>query len=80
MIALADEERVSAAPEKLTTKQLVAAAVFLGLAVFLATVVPSVEIAWVTGILILTIYLFAFEIVSVDVALVPSKLKIAPLG
>jgi len=31
-------------------------------------VVPSVEIAWVTTILLLTIYLFAFEVVSVDVA------------
>jgi len=31
-------------------------------------VVPSVEIAWVTSILLLTIYLFAFEVVGVDVA------------
>jgi di/tricarboxylate transporter len=35
-----------------------------------ASVVPSMEIAWVTSILLLTIYLFAFEIVSVDVAAV----------
>jgi di/tricarboxylate transporter len=32
--------------------------------------VPTVEIAWVTAILLLTIYLFAFEIVGVDVAAV----------
>lgn len=29
---------------------------------------PSIEIAWVTAILLLTIYLFAFEVVGVDVA------------
>jgi di/tricarboxylate transporter len=52
----------------LSTKQLVAAALFAGLALWLSTLVPSVEIAWVTAILLLTIYLFAFEIVGVDVA------------
>ena len=31
-------------------------------------VVPSVEVAWVSGLLILTIYAFSFEIVTVDVA------------
>ncbi len=70
MIALADEERVVATSGKLNIKQIIAAIVFLALAVFLASVVPSIEIAWVTGILILTIYLFAFEVVSVDVAAV----------
>ena len=35
---------------------------------YLASVVPSIEVAWVTAILLLTIYLFAFEIVGVDVA------------
>jgi di/tricarboxylate transporter len=68
MIALADEENVVAARGKLDASHIIAAAVFFSLAVFLATVVPSTEIAWVTGILILTIYLFVFEIVSVDVA------------
>ncbi|MDH5785741.1 MAG: SLC13 family permease [Chromatiales bacterium] len=34
----------------------------------MATVVPTLEIAWVTAILLLTIYLFAFEVVGVDVA------------
>ena len=32
--------------------------------------IPTIEIAWVMGILMLTIYLFAFEVVSVDVAAV----------
>jgi di/tricarboxylate transporter len=68
MIALADEENVVAARGKLDASQIIAAAVFFSLAVFLATVVPNTEIAWVTGILMLTIYLFVFEIVSVDVA------------
>ncbi|QVL50912.1 MAG: SLC13 family permease [Thiocapsa sp.] len=35
---------------------------------YLGGIVPSVEIAWVVGFLLLTIFLFAFEIVSVDVA------------
>lgn len=50
------------------TRQLIAAAVFLALALYLASLTPTVEIAWVIGILLLTIYLFAFEIVGVDVA------------
>ncbi|MCF7988962.1 MAG: SLC13 family permease [Thiohalocapsa sp.] len=48
----------------------IAAAVFALIAIWLAGVVPSVEIAWVMAVLILTIYLFAFEIVGVDVAAV----------
>ncbi len=51
-------------------KQIVPALIFLAAALGLATVTPSIEIAWVTGILMLTIYLFAFEIVEVDVAAV----------
>ncbi len=53
-----------------TPRQLIAGVLFALLAAWLATVVPSVEIAWVAGILVLTIYLFAFEIVEVDVAAV----------
>ncbi len=49
-------------------KRLIAAALFTVLGVYLASVVPSIEIAWVTALLLLTIYLFAFEIVGVDVA------------
>jgi len=36
----------------------------------ITSAVPTIEIAWVTGFLLLTIYLFAFEIVEVDVAAV----------
>jgi di/tricarboxylate transporter len=70
VIALADEDKTIPRTGRLSLRQLVAAGVFLALALWLATVVPSIEIAWVTSILALTIYLFAFEIVSVDVAAV----------
>ncbi|MEA3410439.1 MAG: SLC13 family permease [Pseudomonadota bacterium] len=49
-------------------RQIVAALVFGVLAIYMAGVVPTVEIAWVSAFLLLTVYLFAFEIVSVDVA------------
>ena len=49
-------------------KQLIAASLFMLFATYMLTVVPTVEIAWVTTILLLTIYLFAFELVGVDVA------------
>ena len=51
-----------------TRRQGIAGLVFLALSLGLATVAPNVEIAWVTGFLMLTIYLFAFEVVGVDVA------------
>jgi len=51
-------------------KQWIAGALFLIAALYLSTVVPSIEVAWVTGFLLLTIFLFAFEVVGVDVAAV----------
>lgn len=51
-------------------KALIAAFLFLLLWFFVAGVVPSREIAVVFGILMLTVYLFAFEVVGVDVAAV----------
>ena len=54
----------------MTPKQWLAGLIFTLIAVYVATVVPSVEIAWVSAILLLTIYLFAFEVVGVDVAAV----------
>jgi di/tricarboxylate transporter len=50
------------------TKQIIAAVIFTAIGVMLANVVPTIEIAWVSALLLLTIYLFAFEIVGVDVA------------
>ncbi|HFD79151.1 MAG TPA: SLC13 family permease [Gammaproteobacteria bacterium] len=54
----------------LTAKNIIAALIFSALAIVAGAVVPSIEIAWVTALLLLTIYLFAFEIVDVDVAAV----------
>ncbi|MGW8309651.1 MAG: SLC13 family permease [Thiogranum sp.] len=68
MNRLADEERTVSTPGIVSGKQLIAAVIFVALALYMATVVPTVEIAWVSAILILTIYLFAFEVVGVDVA------------
>ncbi len=70
------EEQTLASPPELFTlgpfnsRQLIAAVLFLAAALYLATVVPTIQVAWVSGILLLTIYLFAFEIVGVDVAAV----------
>ena len=49
-------------------KRLIAAFIFIIAGVAVSSAVPTIEIAWVTAILLLTIYLFAFEIVDVDVA------------
>ena len=49
-------------------KTIIAGILFALLALYLSSVVPSIEIAWVTAILLLTIFLFVFEIVAVDVA------------
>jgi len=46
----------------------IAAVLFVVAGFFLTGVVPSIEIAWVTSVLLLTIFLFAFEVVAVDVA------------
>jgi len=50
--------------------RIIAAVIFVVLGIYLTGVVPSIEIAWVIAILLLTIYLFVFEIVGVDVAAV----------
>ncbi len=70
MNSLADEERTVTSSGMPSLKQIVAASVFLVIALLLAMVVPSIEIAWVSAILMLTIYLFSFEVVGVDVAAV----------
>ena len=54
--------------KKLIQKRLASLAIFIIIAMALAYEEPTVEIAWVSSILLLTIYLFAFEIVDVDVA------------
>jgi hypothetical protein len=59
---------VNTNPRSFLTQHLIAPSIFFAAALFLSTEVPSTKIAWVVGILLLIIYLFAFEIVDVDVA------------
>ncbi|MBF0264239.1 MAG: SLC13 family permease [Gammaproteobacteria bacterium] len=54
----------------LFSKSIIALVVFVVAGLYLSKIVPTIEIAWVMSILLLTIYLFAFEIVEVDVAAV----------
>ncbi len=68
MQAPADEERTSESGRKFINKQWIAAGIFLLAALYVFSVVPIIEIAWVSGVLLFTIYLFAFEVVGVDVA------------
>lgn len=49
-------------------KRMASLAIFFMLGAFLISEEPTIEIAWVTAILLLTIYLFAFEVVDVDIA------------
>jgi len=51
-------------------KRFIAAIIFILFGLYAASAVPTIEIAWVVVILLLTIYLFVFEIVEVDVAAV----------
>jgi di/tricarboxylate transporter len=47
------------------------AGILFSLAIWgIAQIAPSTEVAWVSGLLIFTIYLFSFEIVRVDIAAV----------
>lgn len=52
------------------SKQDLAGLLFAGAGIYLASVAPSAEIAWACAFLLLTVYLFAFEVVAVDVAAV----------
>ncbi|MCU7930129.1 MAG: SLC13 family permease [Candidatus Thiodiazotropha sp. (ex Codakia rugifera)] len=68
MIALNEQQTTPNSGPNLPLKQLIASAVFLTGGLLLANISPTIEIAWVGAILMLTIYLFAFEVVGVDVA------------
>ncbi len=52
---------------KVQKKKIIAGILFLFAALFMSTIVPTVQMSWVMGLLILTIYLFAFEVLEVDV-------------
>ena len=53
MNTFADEEQTIATPGVISRKQIIAAVIFFAFAVYLATVVPSIEIAWATALLVL---------------------------
>ena len=56
------------ATERSIIKQIIFAAIFIIAGIGISFVAPSSEVSWVCAILLLTIFLFAFEIVEVDVA------------
>jgi di/tricarboxylate transporter len=64
------QEKTKSTTKERIKKRLASIAIFVMMAVFLAYEEPTIEIAWVTAILLLTIYLFAFEVVDVDIAAV----------
>ncbi|MGD8913632.1 MAG: SLC13 family permease [Candidatus Thiodiazotropha sp.] len=68
MTPLNDQQSTTSQGNFKSRKQLIAGSIFLIGALLLAYLSPSIEIAWVGAILMLTIYLFAFEVVGVDVA------------
>lgn len=67
---LPDQSRIGDENRRLLRKRLIAAAAFAGTGLWMASIVPTVPMAWVIAILLLTVYLFAFEVVSVDVTAV----------
>ena len=54
--------------KKLRSTKWIAGIIFAAFAWYITGLTPTIEIAWVTGLLIFTIYLFIFEIVTVDEA------------
>ena len=49
-------------------KKTIAFIIFALFAIYLASISPTITIAWVIAILVFTIYLFVFEVVAIDVA------------
>ncbi|MCP4764786.1 MAG: SLC13 family permease [Gammaproteobacteria bacterium] len=54
--------------KKLRSTKWIAGIIFAAFGWYISGLAPSTEIAWVTGLLIFTVYLFIFEIVAVDEA------------
>ncbi len=54
--------------KKLRSTKWLAGIVFVAFGWYVTGLAPNIEIAWVTGLLLFTIYLFIFEIVNVDEA------------
>jgi di/tricarboxylate transporter len=73
--------------KKLRSTKWIAGIIFVAFGWYVTGLSPSTEIAWVTGLLIFTIYLFIFEIVTVDEAAITimvllglSSLMAGPMG
>ena len=58
----------SATLSNISIKQIISVGIFVVFGLYLANIVPTIEIAWMMAVLLLTIYLFAFEVVDVDIA------------
>lgn len=54
--------------KKLRSTKWIAGIIFVALGWYIIGLTPTIAIAWVTGLLLFTIYLFIFEIVTVDEA------------
>ena len=54
--------------ETLPIKKILAGLAFILLALYMSHIAPTISIAWAIALLLLTVYLFAFEIIGVDVA------------
>jgi di/tricarboxylate transporter len=65
---------------KKTVKRSIGALAFIFAGILLTQSVPTLEVAWVSSILLLTIYLFVFEIVEVDIAAVCIMVLIGLMG
>ncbi len=63
-----DASPLQALGQRVMTWRFLAAALFVVAGGVLFRAAPTLEIAWVCAILLLTVYLFVFEVVSVDVA------------
>lgn len=63
-------EKLKSSTKDIIKKRLASLALFIMIGIFLAYEEPTIEIVWVSIILLITIYLFAFEIVDVDIAAV----------
>ncbi|MCP4472716.1 MAG: SLC13 family permease [Gammaproteobacteria bacterium] len=73
--------------KKLRSTKWIAGIIFVAFGWYVTGLAPSAEIAWVTGLLIFTIYLFIFEIVTVDEAAITimvllglSSVMASPMG
>lgn len=68
ILVVMENKLIPPSTRSIIKKRMASLAIFIMVGAFLAYEEPTIEIAWVTAILLLTIYLFAFEVVDVDIA------------